>query len=341
MPQQSSSPMSGTRISPAIISSESSRIRSLDPAAQAFVDGLVGGKPVSSLTPAQARDVLSGIQSASAIAVPEVQIKDVTLPVGLDRHTNIRVMRPAGATGVLPAIVYMHGGGWVMGGKDTHDRLIREITAGANAALIFVDYWRSPEAKYPVAIEQGYEVAKYVAQNADKLMVDAGRMVIAGDSVGGNMAAVISLLAKERGGPTFLAQLLFYPVTDASMSTDSYEEFADGPWLTKSSMEWFWDQYIAKGSEREDIHVSPIDATTDDLCGLPRTLLIVDENDVLRDEGEMYGRKLAAADVQVTSLRYNGTIHDFMMLNALATTPAVRGAVGQTIGYLRNVFAGQ
>src|SRR5688572_17149424 len=133
MPQQSPSPTSGTTISPAVVSAESSRVRPLDPAAQAFVDGLAGGKPISSLTPAQARDVLSGIQSATAIAVPDVQIKDVTLPLGLDRHTNIRVMRPAGATGVLPAIVYMHGGGWVMGGKDTHDRLIREITVGANA----------------------------------------------------------------------------------------------------------------------------------------------------------------------------------------------------------------
>jgi acetyl esterase len=311
----------------------------LDPTTQAFVDSLAGGAPISSLTPTQARDVLSGAQAASSAIVPDVAVKDVTLPIGPTGHTDVRVMRPADANGVLPVVVYMHGGGWVMGGKDTHDRLVRELTVGANAAVVFVDYWRSPEAQYPVAIEQGYAVAKYLTENAEKLMIDASRMVIAGDSVGGNMTAVIALLAKERNGPKFAAQLLFYPVTDASMSTDSYDEFATGPWLTKSSMAWFWDQYIARGDERDDIHVSPVNASAEELSGLPRTLLIVDENDVLRDEGEAYGRNLAAAGVPVTSLRYNGTIHDFMMLNALSGTPAVRGAVGQSIGYLRAVFA--
>lgn len=311
----------------------------LDPTATAFVASLAGAPAISSLSPTQARGVLSGAQQAAKVAVPEVSIKDVTLPVGPTGRTDIRVMRPANATGVLPAIIYIHGGGWVLGGKDTHDRLIREITAGTGAALVFVDYERSPEARFPTAIEQGYAVARYVAENADKLMVDSGRMAIAGDSVGGNMAAAIALLAKERGGPSLAAQLLFYPVTDASMSSDSYEEFADGPWLTKASMAWFWDQYLPDAAAREDAHASPVNATHEELAGLPKALLIVDENDVLRDEGEAYGRKLAAAGVPVTSLRYNGTIHDFMMLNALSSTPAVRGAVAQAIGYLRTAFA--
>ncbi len=314
-------------------------VPSLDPTTQSFVDSLAGGKPLSTLTTDAARAVLSGLQSAAEVSLPAVSIKDVTLPIGPTGKTDIRVMRPAGATGVLPVVLYIHGGGWVLGGKDTHDRLVRELTVGANAALVFVDYERSPEARFPTAIEQGYAVAKHIAANAEQLMVDADRMVIAGDSVGGNMAAAIALLAKERQGPTFAAQLLFYPVTDASMSTESYEEFADGPWLTKSSMAWFWDQYLPEAGKREDIHASPVNATADELNGLPMTLLIVDENDVLRDEGEAYGRKLAAAGVRVTSLRCNGTIHDFMMLNALATTPAVRAAVGQSIGYLRSVFA--
>jgi acetyl esterase len=311
----------------------------LDPATQTFLDGLVGGKPIQTLSFAAARDVLSNVQKVPGVTLADVQIKDVTLPIGPAGSTGIRVVRPAAATGTLPAIIYMHGGGWVLGDKDTHDRLIRELAIGANAAVIFVDYERSPEARYPVAVEQGYAVAKHVADNADRLMIDGNKIVIAGDSVGGNMAAVIALLAKERRGPSLKAQLLFYPVTDASMSTRSYEQFATGPWLTADAMAWYWDQYILEVAQRVQSHASPLNATKDELTGLPQTLLITDENDVLRDEGEAYGRKLAEAGVRVTSVRYNGIIHDFMMLNALAATPAVRGAVGQATGYLRFVFS--
>jgi acetyl esterase len=311
----------------------------LEPTAKAFVEGLTGGKPIQTLSPTEARAVLSNVQKAADVKLADVQIKDVALPIGPTGTTNIRVIRPAGATGVLPVIVYMHGGGWVLGDRDTHDRLIRELAVGANAALVFVDYERSPEARFPVAIEQGYAVAKHIAANAEKLMVDGDRIVIAGDSVGGNMAAAITLLAKERKGPSFKAQVLFYPVTDASRSTRSYEQFAVGPWLTADAMAWYWEQYIPEVDQRAEIHASPINASKDELSGLPQTLLIVDENDVLRDEGEAYGRKLAEAGVRVTSVRYNGTIHDFVMLNALAMTPAVRGAIGQATGYLRFVFA--
>jgi acetyl esterase len=341
MPQNTRSPMAGTHLPAATAGAAVMRPRPLEPTTQAFVDSLAGSTPIPELGPDAARAVLSDAQKSVDVRLPEVAVKDVTLPIGPTGRTDIRVMRPMDAAGALPAVVYMHGGGWVLGGKDTHDRLMREITVGAGAAVIFVDYERSPESRFPVAVEQGYAVAKHVADNAGTLGIDAGRLVIAGDSVGGNMAAVIALMAKERRGPKLAAQLLFYPVTDAAMATESYEEFADGPWLTRQSMVWFWDQYIAAGDERDDIHVSPLNATGDDLAGLPQTLLIVDENDVLRDEGEAYGRKLAAAGVRVTSLRYNGTIHDFMMLNALATTPAVRAAVGQANAYLRHVFAAQ
>jgi acetyl esterase len=311
----------------------------LEPTTQAFVDSLAGGQPIQTLSPTEARDVLSSVQKAADVKLPDVQIKDVTLQLGPTGSVDIRVIRPAGAMGVLPAIIYMHGGGWVLGDRDTHDRLIRELAAGANAALVFVDYERSPEARYPVAVEQGYAVAKYVADNAEKLMIDGRHIAIAGDSVGGNMAAVIALLAKERKGPDFRAQVLFYPVTDASMSSRSYEEFGMGPWLTKDAMAWYWEQYIPEAGQRAQTHASPVNASQDELSGLPQTLLIVDENDVLRDEGEAYARKLAEAGVRVTSVRYNGTIHDFVMLNGLAMTPAVRGAIGQATGYLRFVFS--
>jgi acetyl esterase len=255
--------------------------------------------------------------------------------------TKIRIICPANATGMLPVVVYIHGGGWVLGDKETHDRLVRELAVGADAVVVFVDYDRSPESRYPSAIEQAYAVTRYVAEHGAEFGADVSRLVIAGDSVGGNMATVIALMAKERKGPDILAQLLFYPVTDASMSSQSYTQFAEGPWLTKTDMAWFWDQYLPEVSERGDIHTSPLNASIEQLRALPQTLLIVDENDVLRDEGEAYGQKLAQAGVRVTSLRYNGTIHDFMMLNPIATTPAVRAAIGQANGFLRSVFATQ
>lgn len=311
----------------------------LDPGTQAFIDGLEGAQPLYTLTPDAARAVLSNLQQSATVMLADMTIADRTLPVGPGGETRIRIVRPAGAAGALPAVVYIHGGGWVIGDNQTHDRLIRELAVGAGAVIVFIDYDRSPEARFPTAIEQGYAVAKYVAEHAEEFDADVSRLVIAGDSVGGNMATVVALMAKERGGPAIAGQMLLYPVTDASLSTASYAEFAEGPWLTKKAMEWFWDQYLPNPAKRDDIHASPLNASLDQLAGLPRTFLVVDENDVLRDEGEAYGRKLAQAGVKVTSVRYNGTIHDFMMLNPIAMTPAVRAAVAQSIGFLRSVFA--
>jgi acetyl esterase len=311
----------------------------LDPATERFVAGLAGSPPIYTLTPDAARAVLAGAQQSAGVSLPEASVENRVLAVGPEGRTSIRVVRPVAATGALAAIVYIHGGGWVIGDKETHDRLVRELAVGANAVVVFVDYDRSPERRFPTAIEQSYAVAAHVAEHAAEFGADAGRLVVAGDSVGGNMAAVVALMAKERKGPRLAAQLLFYPVTDGSMSSDSYREFAEGPWLTRAGMAWFWDQYLPDIAKRSDVRASPLNASVEELTGLPRTLLIVDENDVLRDEGEAYGRKLALAGVNVTSLRYNGTIHDFMMLNPITGTPAPRAAVAQAIGYLRHVFA--
>ena len=311
----------------------------LEPTTQAFIDSLAGGQPLYTLSPQAARDVLAGAQKSVPVTLAPASAEDRVLNVGPKGRTDIRVYRPENAKGTLPVVIYTHGGGWVLGDRETHDRLVRELTVGANAAVVFVEYDRSPESRYPVAVEESYAVLKYVAEHPQEFGADASRIAIAGDSVGGNMTAVVALLAKERKGPKVKAQLLFYPVTDATMSTGSYKEFAEGPWLTKKAMEWFWDQYLPDASQRADIHVSPINASFEQLKGLPQTLLMVDENDVLRDEGEAYGRKLAAAGVVVTSVRYNGTIHDFMLLNPIANTPAVRAAVDEASGYLRKVFA--
>jgi acetyl esterase len=312
----------------------------LEPVTQGFIDNLAAhaGPPIYTLSPADARNVLAGAQSQPVAKLP-AHIEDRVLPVGPTGKVSIRIVKPEGAKGVLPAVMYFHGGGWVLGDKNTHDRLIREIANGAHAAVIFVDYDRSPEVKYPVPIEQAYAATEYVAKHPQAFGVDPTRIAVAGDSVGGNMTAAVTLLAKERGGPALRYQVLFYPVTDANFDDGSYNEFANGPWLTKPAMKWFWDAYAPSAADRAQITASPLRASLDQLKGLPPALVITDEDDVLRDEGEAYARKLTQAGVRVTAARYDGTIHDFAMLNALASTPATRAAVQQANAALRGAFA--
>jgi acetyl esterase len=235
-----------------------------------------------------------------------------------------------GANGRLPAVVYTHGGGWVLGNFATHERLVRDLTAQTGAAFVFVNYPRSPEARYPTAIEQVYATLTWVAERGGELGLDGSRLAVAGESVGGNMTAAVTLLAKERGGPAIRYQALLYPVTNAAFDTDTYAQFAEGPWLTREAMKWFWDAYLPDAARRSAPTASPLRATLEQLRGLPPALVITDEADVLRDEGEAYGRKLRQAGVDVTAVRYEGVFHDFMMLNALAETNANRDATAQT-----------
>jgi acetyl esterase/lipase len=232
----------------------------------------------------------------------------------------------------------MHGGGWILGNAGTHDRLLRELAVGANAAVLFVEYDRSPEAQYPVAIEQAYATAQWIVRDGRAEGLDGSRLAVAGDSVSGNMAAALAILAKQRGDVSFLHQSLYYPVTDAAQDTESYREFADGPFLTAKAMAWFWDAYLPEQDTRTEITASPLRASMDDLAGLPEAFVIVDENDVLRDEGEAYARKLTAAGVRTTSVRFNGIIHDFLMLNPVRGTAATTGAVEQAIHVLRKAL---
>jgi acetyl esterase/lipase len=308
----------------------------LEPAAQEIADATSTPPFLYELGPDGARKVLDDIQAAP-IAQPDVDETWITVPAEVG-DVRVRIVTPVGATGALPAVLYVHGGGWVLGNAGTHDRLVRELAVGADAAVVFVEYDRSPEAQYPVAVEQAYATARWIVRDGSTLGLDASRLAVAGDSVGGNMAAAVALLAKQRGDVTFVHQSLYYPVTDAARDTDSYREFADGPFLTAKAMAWYWDAYLPEHEERYEITASPLRATLDDLAGLPEAFVIVDENDVLRDEGEAYARRLTEAGVRTTSVRVNGICHDFLMLNPVRGTAAATAAVEQAIHVLRKAL---
>jgi acetyl esterase len=318
--------MSTTSIHPATLPSVA-----LEPAAQALAGALAasGDPPLYALSPDDARAVLDRAQSGP-VAMAPAEIEEHTIPGGPTGTVSITVVKPLDRNGSLPAVVYTHGGGWVLGNFATHERLVRDLTVQTGAAFVFVNYPRSPEARYPIAIEQVYATARWVAAHGAELGLDGSRLAVAGESVGGNMTAAVTLLAKERGGPAIRFQALLYPVTNARFDNDTYEEFAEGPWLTRKAMQWFWDAYLPDRSKRAEPTASPLKATLDQLRGLPPALVITDEADVLRDEGEAYGRKLRQAGVDVTAMRYEGVFHDFMMLNALAETNAAREATAQT-----------
>jgi acetyl esterase/lipase len=306
----------------------------LEPTTRAFVDGLAGAPPVYTLTPKAARETLIELQSKPVLLHP-ADIEDALWPVGPTGSTRIRIVRPKGAMGALPILMYLHGGGWVLGDTTTHDRLVRELADGVGAAVVFVDFVHAPEATYPTQNEQSYAAMVYAVEHAPALGLDSSRLAIMGDSAGGNVGAAITLLAKERGGPRIAYQVLFYPLVDYLSHDASYRTFADGPWLTAKTMKWMFDLQGLSGSE--DYHAYPLRATIDQLRGLPDAL-IVTADDILQTEGEAYAQRLAEAGVRVTAVRYNGTIHDFAMLNPLVDTPATRGAIRQAIAALTDVL---
>ena len=309
---------------------------SLDAETQAFVDAMAAsGLPLPPrLSDADARDAFARLQSGP-VAKPAVSIEDTTLPGGPGGAVDVRIVRPVVAGPVRPAIVYCHGGGWVLGGRQTHDRLVSELATGVDAAVVLVDYTLAPEACYPVQNEQAYAVLEYVEKNAGALGIDPGRIAVAGDGAGGNMATALTLMAKARRGPRIAFQALLNPVLADISQIGSYEAFADGPWLNKATMEYFLDAYIPDARSRREITAFPLLATPEQLNDLPEALIITAEHDMLRDEGEAYARRLIEAGVTVTTTRYNGTIHDFLVLNGLADTAPARAATAQVIAALR------
>jgi acetyl esterase len=310
----------------------------MDPKVQGFLDEIKNydGPPIEELSIAIGRQAYTDLQLV-AIGKEAVTIQEKT--INIDNKTiSIKIVRPENTKENLPALMYFHGGGWILGNAQTHDRLIRELAVKANVVVIFVNYSLSPEVRYPVAIEEGYSATKWVAKYGKTLGIDSSKIAVGGDSVGGNMATVVALMAKERKEYQVGFQLLFYPVTDSELNSSSYKEFARGYYLTKAAMKWFWDAYVPDNTMRDQILVSPLRATTQQLNGLPPALIITAEYDVLRDEGEAYAQKLRAAGVSVKVTRYEGTIHDFVVLNTITQTTASRGAISQAVKALQNVF---
>jgi acetyl esterase len=305
----------------------------LEAAAQDLVDATSKPPYLYEIGPEAARKFLDELQSAPVEKLP-VDEEWVVVPASVG-DVRVRIVRPQGLAGDLPVIVYMHGGGWILGNAGTHDRLVRELAVGARAAVAFVEYPNSPQAHYPVAIEQGYATAQWIVREGASRNLDPTRIAVAGESVGGDMTAALALMAKDRGDVNFVHQSMYYPVTDAAMDTASYDEFETGWYLSRKAMEWFWDAYLPEVDKRSDIYASPNQATVEQLIGLPPALLIVDEADVLRDEGESYAAKLRAAGVAVTTVRYPGVVHDFMLLNSMTDTRATRAAVAQATAHLR------
>ncbi|QSQ22727.1 alpha/beta hydrolase [Pyxidicoccus parkwayensis] len=313
----------------------------VEPETRRFLEqaNAAGGKPLWELSPRDARKVLIDLQSGEEVEKLPADIEDRTLPGGPEnKGVSVRIVRPKGRTDALPVIMHFHGGGWVLGDKNTHDRLVRELAHGAQAAVVFVNYTPAPDAQYPTQIEEAYAATKWIAENGKSLNLDTSKFVVLGDSVGGNMAAAVTMMARDRGGPRIDYQLLFYPVTDANFDTGSYKEFATGHWLARDAMKWFWDNYLPDKAKRAEPYASPLRASNEQLKGLPPAHVMVGENDVLRDEVEAYAHKLAQAGVPVTATRYLGTIHDFVLLNPITDTPAPRGALRQAIDVLRKVF---
>ncbi|MFD9903522.1 alpha/beta hydrolase [Streptomyces sp. NPDC059063] len=311
----------------------------LEPAAQAFADATAEPPYLYQIPVPDGRKAVDDVQSGEGVALPAVDEEWVTVQGGPTGGVRTRIVRPRGATGPLPVVLYLHGAGWVFGNAHTHDRLVRELAVGTGAAVVFPEYDLSPEARYPVAIEQNYRVAQWIAREGQHKDLDGSRIAVAGDSVGGNMTAALTLMAKQRGDVQVRHQVLFYPVTDADFDTDSYHRFAEGYFLRRDAMKWFWDQYTTDEAERSQITASPLRATAEQLTGLPPALVITAEADVLRDEGEAYAAKLRAAGVPVTALRVQGTIHDFVMLNALRGTQAAELAIGVATAALRKALS--
>jgi len=298
----------------------------LTPGIRAFLKIVNSGAPVESLPKLAARQVLIDAQKAFNVDYSGIEESGKTITA--DGYTiKLNIVRPEGAAGLLPVFIFIHGGGWILGDYPTHRRLVRDLVVASGYASVFVNYTPSPEAQYPQAINEIYAATKWVAANGKEIGVDGANLAVVGNSVGGNMTGVTALMAKENNGPAIKLAIMMWPVADATFEQESYEQFGAQRFLTDPLMKWMWDQYTTDLEARKEKHASLLNNTVEDLRGLPPHLLQVAENDILRDEGEAYGRKLEEAGVTVTTVRYNGMIHDWGMLNGLANENGTKSLI--------------
>lgn len=295
------------------------------------------GKPLEQLAPKEARAILVVAQSSVKVDLSGVTFTEKTITQD-GQSIKLNIVRPANVKGTLPVFMFFHGGGWVLGDFPTHQRMVRDLVVESGAVAVFVNYTPSPEAHYPVAINQAYAATKWVAENGKQIGVDGKRLAVTGNSVGGNMAAVVALIAKDKKGPAIKLQVLFWPVTNAYFETESYNLFGKDRFLTKNLMMWMWDNYTTDANQRKEIYASPLQATVEQLRGLPTALVQTAENDILRDEGEAYARKLDEAGVKVTATRFNGMIHDWGLLNVISTIPGTKSAMLQAGAELKKAL---
>ncbi|WP_207784952.1 alpha/beta hydrolase [Flavobacterium sp. HTF] len=295
------------------------------------------GKPLEQLSVADARGVLVGAQKSVEVNYSGIEESEKVISQnGL--KVKIHITKPKGSKADAPVFIFIHGGGWVLGDYPTHRRLVRDLVVASGAVAVFPDYTPSPEAQYPVAINEIYAATQWVSENGKEIGVNGKNLAVVGNSVGGNMTAAITLMAKDKKGPHIKLQVLLWPVTDANFETESYNSFANGRFLTKNMMKWFWDNYLPDNNKRKEIYASPLQASLDQLKDLPPALVQTAENDVLRDEGEAYARKLNEAGVPVTLTRYSGLIHDYGLLNPIANVPAVQTAIEQAAVVIKSTL---
>lgn len=295
------------------------------------------GKPIEQLSPEDARKVLIDAQNSAKVDYSGIEESERTIMQDGEK-VRMHITKPIGAGSNAPVFIFIHGGGWVLGDYPTHRRLVRDLVVATGAVAVFPDYTPSPEAYYPVAVYQIYATLKWIAEHGDEIGVDGKNLAVVGNSVGGNMTASVVLMSKEKAGPAIKLQVMLWPVTDANFETVSYKELGEGRFLTRNMMTWFWDNYLPDKNARKEIYASPLQATLAQLKGLPPALIQTAENDVLRDEGEAYARKLNEAGVKVTLTRYGGLIHDYGLLNPLSGVPAVKTALLQAAAVIREAL---